>query len=82
MILFAPASTAFSISSLTTEAGRWMTSPAAIWLATESGRSLMISGIYFLFHGFFGIKDKNNSWMSFFLTDPASERHINHNDYI
>ena len=29
----------FSTSSLMTEAGRWITSPAAIWLATESGRS-------------------------------------------
>ena len=39
----APASIAFSMSSLTTDAGRWMTSPAAIWLATESGSNLMIS---------------------------------------
>ena len=31
------------VSSLTTEAGRCMTSPAAIWLATESGRSLIMS---------------------------------------
>ena len=43
---FAPASTAFSTSSLITEAGRWITSPAAIWFATESGRSCIISLIY------------------------------------
>ncbi len=42
-ILVAPASTAFSTSSFTTEAGRCMTSPAAIWLATESGSSFMTS---------------------------------------
>ena len=30
-------------SSFTTDAGRWMTSPAAIWLATESGRSFITS---------------------------------------
>ena len=39
----APASMAFSTSSLTAEDGRWMTSPAAIWLATESGKSFMTS---------------------------------------
>ena len=32
---------AFSISSLTTEAGRSTTSPAAIWLARSSGSRLM-----------------------------------------
>src|SRR5438552_17640338 len=36
-IVFAPASSAFSRSSLTTEAGRSTTSPAAILLATASG---------------------------------------------
>lgn len=34
----APASMAFSTSSLTTDAGRSTTSPAAIWLASASGR--------------------------------------------
>src|SRR5690606_40905610 len=34
----APASRAFSTSSLTTEAGRSTTSPAAIWLTRMSGR--------------------------------------------
>ncbi len=34
----APASTAFSTSSLTTEAGRSITSPAAIWFARSGGR--------------------------------------------
>ena len=43
VIWSAPASTAFSISSLTTEAGRWMTSPAAIWLAMWSGSKWMMS---------------------------------------
>ena len=38
-IFFAPASMAFSISSLTTEAGRSITSPAAIWLATSSANT-------------------------------------------
>ena len=37
----APASSEFSSSSLSTEAGRSMTSPAAIWLATCSGRRRM-----------------------------------------
>ena len=37
----APASSAFSSSSFTTEAGRSTTSPAAIWLATWSGRMRM-----------------------------------------
>src|SRR6266704_960956 len=36
-IVFAPASSAFSSNSLTTEAGRSTTSPAAILLATASG---------------------------------------------
>ena len=39
----APASTAFSTSSFITEAGRCITSPAAIWFATESGSSCIIS---------------------------------------
>src|SRR5688500_17428252 len=34
----APASSAFSTSSLTTDAGRSTTSPAAIWSATAPGR--------------------------------------------
>jgi len=37
----APASRAFSISSLTTDAGRSTTSPAAIWSATAGGRTAM-----------------------------------------
>jgi len=37
-ILVAPASRLFSISSLSTEAGRSTTSPAAIWLMSRSGR--------------------------------------------
>ena len=38
-----PASTAFSISSLTTEAGRSTTSPAAILLATSAEEYLNLS---------------------------------------
>ena len=45
LIWEAPASMAFSSNSFTTEAGRWTTSPAAIWLATWSGRSWMIFAI-------------------------------------
>ena len=43
----APASSEFSRSSLTTEAGRSTTSPAAIWLATwsESTRILPTGGL-------------------------------------
>ncbi len=37
----APASSAFSTSSLTTDAGRSTTSPAAIWLTRVSGRRWM-----------------------------------------
>ena len=37
----APASRAFSTNSLTTEAGRSTTSPAAIWEATSAGRMRM-----------------------------------------
>jgi photosystem II stability/assembly factor-like uncharacterized protein len=37
----APASMAFSHSSLTTEAGRSTTSPAAIWSASAGGRTWM-----------------------------------------
>src|SRR4051794_3267702 len=37
----APASMAFSTSSLTTDAGRSTTSPAAIWLARSAGRREM-----------------------------------------
>ena len=40
-ICVAPASRALSTSSRTTEAGRSTTSPAAIWLISSSGRSLM-----------------------------------------
>jgi len=36
----APASTEFSMSSFTTEAGRWTTSPAAIMSAMFRGRIL------------------------------------------
>src|SRR5215472_2226367 len=36
-VLFAPASSAFSSSSFTTDAGRSTTSPAAILFATDSG---------------------------------------------
>ena len=39
----APASSAFSTSSFTTEAGRSITSPAAIWFLTSSG-SCAIAG--------------------------------------
>src|SRR5262249_1339743 len=38
----APASTAFSTSSLMTEAGRSTTSPAAIWLASSGERRLIL----------------------------------------
>src|ERR1039458_9879004 len=37
-----PASSAFSSSSFTTDAGRSTTSPAAIWLATLSGRTWIL----------------------------------------
>ena len=37
----APASTAFSTSSFTTDAGRSTTSPAAIWSATAASRTWM-----------------------------------------
>src|SRR3990172_6478629 len=40
----APASRAFSMSSLTTEAGRSTTSPAAIRAATSGGRTRMVKG--------------------------------------
>src|SRR5260370_13893481 len=40
-IRFAPASSAFSTSSFTTAAGRSMTSPAAIWLASVSWSTWM-----------------------------------------
>jgi hypothetical protein len=39
------ASSAFSTSSLTTDAGRSTTSPAAIWLASFSGRTWMRRGM-------------------------------------
>src|SRR5436189_4150146 len=38
----APASIAFSTSSLTTEAGRSTTSPAAIWLARSAGKRAIL----------------------------------------
>src|SRR5689334_8344562 len=37
----APASSAFSTSSFTTDAGRSITSPAAIWIASSCGRTRM-----------------------------------------
>ena len=40
----APASTAFSSNSFTALAGRWITSPAAIWLAMLSGSNWIMSG--------------------------------------
>ncbi len=43
----APASTAFSINSLTIDAGRCTTSPAAIWLATWSGNIFIRSATEF-----------------------------------
>ncbi len=43
VILSAPASIAFSISSFTAAAGRSTTSPAAILFATSGGRTLMFS---------------------------------------
>ena len=45
LIFSPPASTEFSISSFTTEDGLCITSPAAIWFATESGKSFITSGI-------------------------------------
>ena len=41
VIWVAPASMAFSNNSLTTEAGRSTTSPAAIWSRTTAGRTAM-----------------------------------------
>src|ERR1700741_4446896 len=43
-MFFAPASSALSTSSRTTEAGRSTTSPAAIWLISSSGSSRMTRG--------------------------------------
>ena len=43
LMAVAPASTAFSTNSFITEAGRCITSPAAIWFATESGSNCMMS---------------------------------------
>jgi len=37
----------FSNNYLTTEDGRWTTSPAAIWFATWSGKSWIMSDIIF-----------------------------------
>src|SRR5204863_5470005 len=45
----APASSAFSTSSLTTEAGRSTTSPAAIWLARSGGSRWILPTIYPVF---------------------------------
>src|SRR5208282_704629 len=42
----APASREFSTSSLTTAAGRRMTSPAAIWAATWGDRIRMARGLF------------------------------------
>jgi len=44
LISVAPASTAFSKSSFTADAGRCITSPAAIWLAILSGSNKILSG--------------------------------------
>ena len=46
-ILLAPASMAFSTSSLTTLAGRSTTSPAAMRLTVSSGSSLIVNGVPF-----------------------------------
>ena len=48
----APASMAFSTSSFMTDAGRCITSPAAIWFATESGSSWMMSILLLAFRGY------------------------------
>ena len=45
LISVAPASTAFSRSSFKALAGRSMTSPAAIWLTSCSGRRRITSAI-------------------------------------
>src|SRR5205085_6449415 len=42
----APASIAFSTSSLTMEAGRSTTSPAAIWLARSAGSRLILPTLH------------------------------------
>ena len=51
MIVRAPASIALSTSSLTTEAGRSITSPAAIWSIT-SADSTAITGSPIALHGY------------------------------
>src|SRR3954465_1403072 len=60
----APASSAFSTSSLTTEAGRSTTSPAAIWLARSEG-NLWMRGME-KFHS-----KESKSRMSFELDPPS-----------
>ena len=47
IIRFAPASREFSTSSFRIDAGRWITSPAAIWLAILSGSTCIISLIVY-----------------------------------
>ena len=49
----APASMEFSTNSLITDEGRCTTSPAAIWLATESGKRCMMSLMEFSYFFFF-----------------------------
>ena len=44
-ISFAPESIEFSRVSFTTDAGLWITSPAAIWFAMFSGKRLIISNL-------------------------------------
>ena len=48
VIWLLPASIEFSTNSLTTLAGRSITSPAAIWLAKTSGNSIILLMIYLL----------------------------------
>ena len=46
----APASSAFSTNSLTTDAGRSTTSPAAIWFTKKSGNTRTVIYLFFEFH--------------------------------
>ena len=48
-ISLAPASRAFSSNSLTTEAGRSTTSPAAMRVTQASGRRIIFTALYFFF---------------------------------
>src|SRR6478609_6262542 len=79
VIEVAPASMAFSMSSFTAEAGRCTTSPAAIWLAIESGRSWIMSGIKKLGQLFFKLeedvhRDKKEEAIKRHFT-PSNEGH-------